>query len=507
MAGFDDRPSRLWQASLFIHKTPRSETRVSGPQSYICPMQGKILIIDDDVDVLSAAKLLLKRHYPQVDIEKNPERIPFLINNGHYDLVLLDMNFQRDNSSGREGFLWLDRILDINPATAVVLITAYGDVEMAVRAIKAGAKDFVLKPWENQKLLATLQSALEGKSDDKNGAPDREGGRTNGAASTGERAKSASGQTLIAVSPAMKQVFATVERVAETDANVLILGENGTGKDVVARALHQQSHRRDKPFVSVDLGALSDSLFESELFGHVKGAFTDARDDRAGRFEEAQGGTIFLDEIGNISLPQQAKLLTVLQQRVVTRVGSNKSKSIDVRLICATNSPIYQHVAERSFRQDLLYRINTIEINIPPLRERPEDIGPLAEHFLKHYRKQYGRKVTSISPALIRQLQQYHWPGNIRELQHAIERAVILAGGNVLEPTDFFFGTAPMGASALSTRPTSEMPFQDNLQIEDMEKRMIQQSMQKNHGNITDVARELGLSRQALYRRLEKYGL
>ncbi|MGA0559776.1 sigma-54-dependent transcriptional regulator [Larkinella sp. VNQ87] len=462
----------------------------------------KILIIDDDVDVLSAAKLLLKRHYPQVDIEKNPERIPFLITNGNYDLVLLDMNFQRDNSSGREGFLWLDRILDIKPTTAVVLITAYGDVEMAVRAIKAGARDFVLKPWENDKLLATLHSALEGSAGQgAKGAGQGAGGITSDGSAL--RPKPNAPGSYIAVSPAMRQVFATIERVAETDANVLILGENGTGKDVVARALHQRSLRRDKPFVSVDLGALSDSLFESELFGHVKGAFTDAREDRAGRFEEAQGGTIFLDEIGNISLPQQAKLLTVLQQRVVTRVGSNKSKNIDVRLICATNSPIYQHVSDRSFRQDLLYRINTIEIHIPPLRERSEDIIPLADHFLKQYRKQYNRKVASISPALARQLQQYRWPGNVRELQHAIERAVILAQGNVLEPEDFYFGTSTPAAI-----PTDkELPFQENLQIEDMEKKMIQQAMQKYHGNITDIARELGLSRQALYRRLEKYGL
>lgn len=462
----------------------------------------KILIIDDDVDVLSAAKLLLKRHYPQVDIEKNPEKIPFLITNGNYDLVLLDMNFQRDNSSGREGFLWLDRILDIKPTTAVVLITAYGDVEMAVRAIKSGARDFVLKPWENDKLLATLHSALEGSAGQgAKGAG--QNGSVPGSAASGKAGSSTQNSSYIAVSPAMRQVFATIERVAETDANVLILGENGTGKDVVARALHQRSLRRDKPFVSVDLGALSDSLFESELFGHVKGAFTDAREDRAGRFEEANGGTIFLDEIGNISLPQQAKLLTVLQQRVVTRVGSNKPKSIDVRLICATNSPIYQHVSDRSFRQDLLYRINTIEVHIPPLRERPEDIIPLAEHFLKQYRKQYNRKVGSISPALARQLQQYRWPGNVRELQHAIERAIILAQGAVLEPEDFYFGTSTPAAI-----PTDkELPFQENLQIEDMEKKMIQQAMQKYHGNITDIARELGLSRQALYRRLEKYGL
>ncbi|WP_234736835.1 sigma-54-dependent transcriptional regulator [Tellurirhabdus bombi] len=458
----------------------------------------KILIIDDDVDVLSAAKLLLKRHFGPVDIEKNPERIPFLVTNGAYDVILLDMNFQRDVSSGREGFLWLDRILDIDPQAAVILITAYGDVGMAVRAIKVGAADFVLKPWENDKLLATIEAALSAKGKGKGSeAGDSKNGRDKTTAAMPN-------SLLIGSSPAMRQVFDTIERVAETDANVLILGENGTGKDLVARAVHQRSHRRDKPYVSVDLGALSETLFESEIFGHVKGAFTDAREDRGGRFEEAQGGTIFLDEIGNITLPQQARLLTVLQQRQVTRLGSNKPKPIDVRLICATNAPIYERVADRSFRQDLLYRINTIEIQLPPLRERLDDIAVLAEHFLKQYRKQYNRKVTSISPALIRQLQQYRWPGNVRELQHAIERAVILAQGNILEPSDFYFGSAPAFGGIPNTQ---EMPHQHALQLDDMEKKMIQQAMQKHHGNITEIARELGLSRQALYRRLEKYGM
>ncbi|WP_266368361.1 sigma-54-dependent transcriptional regulator [Tellurirhabdus rosea] len=457
----------------------------------------KILIIDDDVDVLSAAKLLLKRHFGQVDIEKNPERIPFLVTNGKYDVILLDMNFQRDVSSGREGFLWLDRILDIDPQAAVILITAYGDVGMAVRAIKVGALDFVLKPWENDKLLATIEAALQTRQS-----------QTGSAGATGKRGSQpviqSSNHSIIGNSPAMRQVFDTIERVAETDANVLILGENGTGKDLIARELHGRSHRRDKPFVSVDLGALSETLFESELFGHVKGAFTDARDDRAGRFEEAGGGTIFLDEIGNITLPQQARLLTVLQQRQVTRLGSNKPKAVDVRLICATNAPIYQHVADRSFRQDLLYRINTIELHLPALRERPDDIGPLAEHFLKIYRKQYNRKVSSISPALLRQLQQYRWPGNVRELQHALERAVILAQGTMLEPSDFYFGTTPAFGMV---PPSPETALRESMQLEDMEKKLIQQAMQKHHGNITEIARELGLSRQALYRRLEKYGL
>jgi DNA-binding NtrC family response regulator len=293
-------------------------------------------------------------------------------------------------------------------------------------------------------------------------------------------------------------VCATIDQVAGTDANVLILGENGTGKDVIAREIHRRSHRADKPFVSVDIGALSESLFESELFGHVKGAFTDARDDRAGRFEEAHTGTIFLDEIGNISLPQQARLLTILQQRNVTRVGANKPKAVDVRLICATNADVYGRVAERSFRQDLLYRINTIELRLPPLRERVEDIVPLAEHFMKQYRQQYNRRIMGLSPALVRQLQQYSWPGNVRELQHAVERAVILAHGTELEPANFALIQSPLQ----STTPVAE-----SLHIEDMEKQMIQQAMHKYQGNITDVSRELGLSRQALYRRLEKYGL
>ncbi|TAE26188.1 MAG: sigma-54-dependent Fis family transcriptional regulator [Cytophagales bacterium] len=458
----------------------------------------RILIIDDDTDVLMAAKLLLKRHFDHVDVEKNPERIPFLVTNGKYDAILLDMNFQRDLSSGREGFMWLDRILDIDSSANVVLITAYGDVEMAVRAMKVGAKDFVLKPWQNDKLLETLKNAM---------SENRAGVSVKDVKSESPKAKpSSAGHSLIATSLPMRQVLDTVGRVANTDANVLILGENGTGKDLIARMLHEQSGRSAKPFISVDVGALSESLFESELFGHVKGAFTDARDDRAGRFEEAQGGTIFLDEIGNITLPQQARLLTVLQQRQVTRIGSNKPKPIDVRLICATNVNIQEQVASRDgssprFRQDLLYRINTIELQLPALRDRPDDIEPLANHFLNIYRKQYNRPVTGLSPALIRQLKQHRWPGNVRELQHAVERAVILAQGNILESTDFFGG---LGASGTAQATTA---LSDSLQLDDMERRMIQQAMQRFGGNITDVARELGLSRQALYRRLEKYSI
>lgn len=445
--------------------------------------QGKILIIDDDADVLRAARLLLKRHFEQVDFEKNPQKIPYLISNFDYDVILLDMNFTRDLSSGKEGFEWLDKILDIKPQSTVVLFTAYGDVEMAVRAIKAGAADFVLKPWENDKLVATIQSAYH-----KHIAATAKPGTTHA---------SAGGNLLIGKSPAMQEVFETVSRVAGTDANILILGENGTGKDMLARHIHQQSHRNDKPFVSVDLGAISESLFESELFGHVKGAFTDARDDRKGRFEEANSGTIFLDEIGNITIPFQAKLLTVLQNRNVTKVGSNKLVNIDVRLICATNRNLPQMATQQQFRQDLLFRINTIEIHLPPLRERTDDIVPLAEHFLNIYRDKYKRPVNSLSDALITQLQKYEWPGNIRELQHAIERAVILSQGKTLQPKDVFTKNNQANDQAADT----------GYNLEDMERNIITQAMKKCSGNITEAARELGLSRAALYRRLEKYNI
>ena len=455
--------------------------------------EAKILIIDDDVDVLSAAKLLLKRHAKLVDIEKNPQKLPFLVTNSDYHLILLDMNFTRDVNSGREGFHWLDRILDINPATKVIMITAYGDIEMAIRAIKAGATDFVLKPWENDRLLTTIQAAL----DTGNGTISSSSVTANDAKAKEDSKKGkTSADTIIAASDSMQQVLRTSERVAATDANVLILGENGTGKTQLARHIHQHSKRADKPFVTVDLGALSDSLFESELFGHVKGAFTDAKEDRAGRFEEAKGGTIFLDEIGNLTLALQAKLLTVIQDRRVTRVGSNKPIPLDVRLICATNMNIEKMVTEKVFRQDLLYRINTIELDLPPLRERPEDIASLADFYLKQYSKKYNRPVTDISSALIKKMQQYNWPGNIRELQHAIERAVILSQEKTLMPDDLFLKSS-------GGQPTTATGFD----LEDMEKTLIVKALKRFNGNITDAARELGLSRAALYRRMEKYGL
>ena len=454
---------------------------------------GKILIVDDNEDLLRAARMFLKRHFSQVDIEKNPESIPSLLNNEQYDVILLDMNFTKDVSSGHEGFLWLENILDIDQSAVVVLITAYGDVQMAVKAIKEGATDFVLKPWENEKLLATLYSAMrlrETKIEVDNLKSRQQ--------LLSEDADNKF-QDIIGNSMAMQQVFKTIERVAGTDANVLILGENGTGKEVIARSIHRNSHRAEEAFIGVDMGAISETLFESELFGHMKGSFTDAKEDRPGRFEVAHKGTLFLDEIANLSLPLQAKLLSALQSRKVTRVGSNKAKEVDIRLICATNMPILDMVKENKFRQDLLYRINTIEVHIPPLRERLEDIPLLANHFLNLYDRKYQKNVRTISEGALKVLQKYHWPGNVRELQHAIERAVIMSNGQVLNPEDFFFST--------SARTEDANVMLEDYHLEEVEKILIRKVLKKHDGNITQAASELGLTRSSLYRRLEKYGL
>lgn len=454
---------------------------------------GKLLIVDDNEDLLRAARMFLKRHFNQVDIEKNPESIPTLLNNEQYDVILLDMNFTKDVSSGHEGFLWLEKILDLDPSAVVVLITAYGDVQMAVKAIKEGATDFVLKPWENEKLLATLFSAMrlrETKIEVDN------------LRSRQQLLKEDADnkfQDIIGNSLAIQQVFKMIERVASTDANVLILGENGTGKEVIARSIHRNSLRASEAFIGVDMGAISETLFESELFGHVKGSFTDAKEDRPGRFEVAHKGTLFFDEIGNLSLPLQAKLLSALQSRKVTRVGSNKAKDVDIRLICASNMPILDMVKEHRFRQDLLYRINTIEIQIPPLRERLDDIPLLANHFLNLYDRKYQKNVRSISEAALKVLQKYNWPGNVRELQHAIERAVIMSNGQVLNPEDFFFNT--------NTKTEDANVMLEDYHLEEVEKLLIRKVLKKYDGNITQAANELGLTRSSLYRRLEKYGL
>ena len=453
---------------------------------------GKILIIDDDEDVLIAAKLLLKKHAKEVIIEKNPKKIPFLMNNGTYDVILLDMNFSKDITSGKEGFYWLEQILDADPQAVVILITAFGDVEMAVKALKEGATDFVLKPWQNEKLIGTLSAAIKLKQSYQ------EVNKLKSAKKQLEDDINKPFKDIIGESPAMKNVYSIIDKVAGTDANVLILGENGTGKELVARAIHQRSLRKENVFVGVDMGAITETLFESELFGHKKGAFTDAKEDRAGRFEVATGGSLFLDEIGNLGMPLQSKLLSVLQQRQVTRIGSNKAVDIDIRLICATNMPVYDMVAENTFRQDLLYRINTVELHLPPLRERQDDVTILAEHFTKIYCDKYRKPHKKLAASTLKKMTKYPWPGNIRELQHAIERAIIMSEGNILMPDDFFF---------LVQKTDNPTEASDNLNLDDVEKNVILKAVNKHSGNISKAAKELGLTRASLYRRLEKHGL
>ncbi len=454
--------------------------------------QGRILVVDDDTDVLQAARLFLKQHVALVETEKDPKSIPTLLRNGSYDLILLDMNFTEDVSSGEEGFYWLNKILEIDSSIAVILITAYGDVDKAVRAVKNGATDFVLKPWQNEKLLATVSSALKLTSSLRQ------------VVALKQQQKQLSSdidnhyRDIIGRSPAMIEVFQTIEKVASTDANVLILGENGTGKEMIARALHRRSQRKENVFINVDMGAISENLFESELFGYVKGAFTDAKEDRAGRFEVANGGTLFLDEIGNLPLALQAKLLTVLQSRRVNRVGAVTSKPINIRLVCATNQSLNEMVANNEFRQDLLFRINTIEIQLPPLRERKEDIELLLTHFAKLYSSKYKKKTKSIDKATLSKLNGYSWPGNVRELQHAVERAVIMAESDVLLPNDFLLN---------DKREEAEQVQIEDYNLEEVEKMVLRKALKKHEGNISKAAEELGLTRASLYRRLEKYGL
>jgi DNA-binding NtrC family response regulator len=453
--------------------------------------EGKILMIDDDEDVLLAAKMLLKKSNHQVIIEKNPNKIPFLLNNDSYDVILLDMNFSKDTTSGKEGFEWLKQIKDRDPDAVVIMITAFGDVEMAVRALKEGATDFILKPWQNEKLIATISTAIKLKKSYN------EVDKLKKAKQMLEEQISQPFRDIIGQSAALNDVFALIDKVAKTDANVLILGENGTGKELVARAIHQKSLRKDSSFVAVDMGAITETLFESELFGHKKGAFTDAREDRPGRFELANGGTLFLDEIGNLSMSLQSKLLSVLQSRQVTRVGSSQPVDVDIRLICATNMPLHQMVQEGKFRQDLLYRINTVEINIPPLSDRIDDIPILANHFLNHYAKKYRKQVLNVSPEAMNKLKKYAWPGNVRELQHAIERAVIMADSPTLQESDFLF----------SRKGNENANAVDTLNLDEVEKSAVIKAIQLHNGNISKAAEELGLTRASLYRRMEKYGI
>ncbi|MCP4633337.1 MAG: sigma-54-dependent Fis family transcriptional regulator [candidate division Zixibacteria bacterium] len=455
-------------------------------------LYGNILVVDDNEDILLAARLFLRKYVNTVYTEKNPDCIPDLLRNNSYDVILLDMNFTKDVSSGQEGFDWLNKILEIDPSAVVVLITAYGDVEMAVRAIKEGAIDFVLKPWQNEKLWATVSSAMNLRKI----RLEADGLR--------QRQKQLSDDIdqpyhdFIGDSPAMQKVFDIIEKVAGTDANVLILGENGTGKELVAREIHRQSKRSSEVFINVDVGAIHENLFESELFGHVKGAFTDAKENRAGRFEVASGGSLFLDEIGNVPLSLQAKLLAVLQNREVTRIGSNKAIPVDIRLICATNKPILKMTVEDNFRQDLLYRINTVEINLPPLRERKEDIALLAEHFLTKYASKYSKPINKISSSALKALSRYDWPGNVRELEHAVERAVIMCGEKVLRPENILLAPKDISRDKLTL---------DDYNLEHAEKIIILKAINKHNGNVSHAAKELGLTRASLYRRMQKYGL
>jgi two-component system response regulator HydG len=452
---------------------------------------GKILIVDDDDDILLTARIVLKKHF-QVKTANDPHQIADLLERESFDVVLLDMNFTAGFTSGKEGLRWLKKIRKQSPNTRVVLMTAYGEVQLAVKAMKEGATDFVVKPWENERLETAVQNAYQ---------------RTHGAGSVSASPDSPEFSStreqgfagIIGESPSMKAVYQTIEKVAATDANVLILGENGTGKELVARALHSRSLRADAPFVHVDLGAVPESLFEAELFGHVKGAFTDARENREGRFETANRGTLFLDEIGNLSLPMQAKLLSALQSRRITRVGSNRPLDIDIRLICATNMPLHQMVKENRFRQDLIYRINTVEVSLPLLRERGKDIQLLARHFLKTYTAKYQRQGLQLSTDALSRLQQYDWPGNVRELQHTLERAVIMAEGNEIQAGDL---------SISAHRASADQAFSEQeLNLEEVEKKAIQKAIQKHQGNLSQAAKELGLGRTTLYRKMNKYGL
>jgi DNA-binding NtrC family response regulator len=451
----------------------------------------KILIIDDDRDILETARMFLKQEISHVQIEQDPAQIPQRLRTTEYDIILLDMNFKAGVNDGEEGFYWLGEILKIDPEAVVILITAYGEIDLAVKAMKQGATDFVLKPWKNQKLLGTILSALKLRQSKI------EIGKLKG---TQEQLRQDIDQPyndFIGQSASIQRVRDLIERVAGTDADVLILGENGTGKELVARAIHRKSFRNKNVFISVDLGAITESLFESELFGHVKGAFTDARQEKAGRFELANGGSIFLDEIGNLSLSLQSKLLTVLQNRRVQRVGATKDIAVDFRLICATNLNLHEMVSEKKFRQDLLYRINTVEIRIPPLRERPDDIPLLADHFLQMYSKKYKRSGMKLDKMVIHKMQKYGWPGNIRELQHAVERAVILSDDKVIHSPELLISANNIKAKAESSPKT----------LDEMEKLFILHSLDENNGNVSQTALALGMTRTAFYRRLKKHGI
>lgn len=441
-----------------------------------------ILVVDDDLDVLTAMRLLLKSQVKEVITEANPNNLNSILKNKKIDLVILDMNFNSAVNTGNEGVFWLNKIKEINKDISVILVTAYGDIDLAVKSLKVGASDFLVKPWKNDKLIQSITEVVEGKK------------------SSNEKIKinHEKGPALLGESEVMKDIFFKLEKIAPTEANILILGENGTGKDIIAKVIHQNSLRKNGPFVKVDVGSLTSSLFESELFGHKKGAFTDAKEDRLGRFEVANKGTLFLDEIGNISLQQQASLLTVLQNRFITPLGSNNAIPIDIRLICATNLSLEQLADENRFRKDLIYRINTIEVIAPPLRRRGKDIILLANHFLALYAEKYLKPNLSMDESFVNHLASYNFPGNVRELQYAIERAVIMSETDTLSESDLVFSPIE-----LIIKKTTLNDFK----LDTLEKATIEKVMELNNGNISKSALELGITRTALYRRLHKHGL
>ncbi len=453
-------------------------------------IEGKLLIVDDDKDVLESLMMFLKHEFSTVLTTSNPNRITGLITKGNIDVVLLDMNFRAGVQTGNEGIFWMNEIKRIDPNAVIVLITAYGDIELAVRAIKEGAFDFVIKPWENDKLLSTLTAAFH-FSKTRTELRDLKEKQKQFFEDIDRRYN-----ILWGISRKMHSILEMVKKVAPTDANILLLGENGTGKELVAREIHRMSLQSHDPFVHVDLGAVSENLFESELFGHVKGAFTDAREDRAGRFEIAKGGTLFLDEIGNLPVYLQSKLLSAFQNREIIRLGSNEPRELDVRLISATNRDLTHMVSKNLFRQDLLYRIETIRIEIPPLRDRKEDIPQLTNHFLQMYGTKYGKPGIRINEPALHKLNRHSWPGNVRELKHAIEKAVILCDTGTITPDEFIF--APVGHRLIPKQ---------SLKINDLEKEAIQEALRKTKMNLSEAARELGISRPTLYKKINKYDI
>lgn len=458
---------------------------------------GHILIIDDDQDILAAGKLLLKRHFTAVTVCDSPQQIPQLFADKSFDLVLLDMNFGPGESSGDQGFYWLKEIMQISPQAVVIMITAHGGVHVAVEAMKLGATDYVSKPWQNEKLVATVSAGVQLAQSRTEAVELKQKNQL-----LAQDASNYNTSTLLGNYAGMQQIQQLIDRAAPTDASVLILGENGTGKELVARELHKRSRRHNNVFMSVDLGALSETLFESELFGHKKGAFTDAREDRIGRFQAANGGTLFLDEIGNLPLHLQAKLLTVLEQRQVVPMGSNKAIAFDVRIIAATNLPPHQLQDETLFRQDLLFRLNTVEVHLPPLRERQQDILLLAEHYIAQYSRKYQKPVKPISTEAQQALLNDAWPGNIRALRHATERAVILSDAEQYSAVDF-----QLSIGALPSQAPLQPDGYATLNLETLEQQAIKRALTKHRYNISYAAKELGLTRPALYRRMEKYGL